>query len=139
MILVEFLRFQFCVFSSSVYFAWFCCSVLNRDVFIIFKLSKMELEHIISLRMAISALILLLLVQFPRTLASGFEIKSKICGADHIAYSNFLGDEFFYINGNLVDKDSFCKTLHFHHANDCVFESYFGSSYCELDLSLGMC
>ena len=97
------------------------------------------MEQIILLIMAISTFILLLLVQFPIILASRFDIQSKVCGTDHLAYSNVHGDEVFYINGNCVDKDSFCKALHFHYENDCIFESYHGSSYCGLDLSLGTC
>jgi hypothetical protein len=87
-----------------------------------------------------NALILLLLVQFPIILASRFSIHSKVCGSDHIAYSNFHGHELFYINGELKDKESFCKAFHFLDVNACIFENYLGSSSSGLDpdLSLGM-
>lgn len=97
------------------------------------------MEHIILLMMAVSALALLLLVQFPSAIASGFDIQSKVCGTDHIVYSNFHDQELFYINGSPVDKDSFCKLVQFHYANGCISESYDGNNYCGLDLSLGMC
>ena len=87
-----------------------------------------------------NALILLLLVQFPIILASRFAIHSKVRGSDHIAYSNFHGHELFYINGELKDKESFCKALHFLDVNACICENYLGSSSSGLDpdLSLGM-
>ncbi|XP_048227797.1 calmodulin-binding receptor-like cytoplasmic kinase 3 isoform X2 [Ricinus communis] len=65
-----------------------------------------------------------------------FDVHSKVCGTDHLAFSNFHGREIYYINGRLVDKDSFCKAVRFHYANECVFESYHGSSYCGLNPSL---
>lgn len=79
---------------------------------------------------------LLLFLQFWGIFVSGFAIQSKICGADHIAYSNSNEVELFYINGNLVDKVSFCKVIQFHYANRCILEGYSGSNYCGLDLSL---
>ena len=87
-----------------------------------------------------NALILLLLVQFPIILASRFAIHSKVCGSDHIAYSNFHGHELFYINGELKGKESFCKAFHFLDVNACIFENYLGcsSSGLDLDLSPGM-
>ncbi|KAJ4831036.1 hypothetical protein Tsubulata_001763 [Turnera subulata] len=103
--------------------------------FVIFKCLKMEMMLTITLRMAVIAFALLLLVQSPRLSVSGLEIESKVCGADHIAYSNFLGHELFYINGYLVDEDSFCKALQ-HHKKDCVLQTYLESSSCYLDLSL---
>ncbi|KDP30237.1 hypothetical protein JCGZ_17019 [Jatropha curcas] len=96
----------------------------------------MEMEHITSLRMAVPALALLLLVQISSILAAGFDIQLKVCRTDHLVYSKFHGRELFYINGSLVDKDSFCNALHFHYANGCIFEGYRSSGYCGLDLSL---
>lgn len=93
----------------------------------------MEMEQIISLRMAASVFSLLLFLQLPGVFASGFAIQSKVCGADHIAYSNSNDLQLFYINGNLVDKVSFCKVLKFHYANHCVFEGYFEGDYCGLE------
>ncbi|KAE8691352.1 Calmodulin-binding receptor-like cytoplasmic kinase 3 [Hibiscus syriacus] len=78
---------------------------------------------------------LLLFVQISRFFASGLEVKSKICGSDHLAYSNPFGHELFYLNGNLVDKVLFCKALQLHYANHCLFEGYTGTDYCGLDLS----
>ncbi|XVE63671.1 hypothetical protein DITRI_Ditri07aG0038300 [Diplodiscus trichospermus] len=75
-------------------------------------------------------------MQLSTFFASGLEVKWKICGADHIAYSNLYGHELFYLNGNLVDKVLFCKALQLHYADDCVFEGYTGTDYCGLNLSL---
>ncbi|XWS70748.1 hypothetical protein CRYUN_Cryun03dG0075400 [Craigia yunnanensis] len=96
----------------------------------------MGVECVNSLRMAASILSLLLFVQLSRFFASGLEVKSKICGADHIAYSNLYGRELFYLNGNLVDKVSFCKAIQLHYADHCLFEGYTGTDNCGLDLSL---
>ena len=87
-----------------------------------------------------TGLILFLSMQFLIILASGFATQSKVCGSIHIAYSNWHGHELFYINGELKEKESFCKALHSLDVNDCTFENYLGSSCCglDLDLSLGM-
>ena len=98
----------------------------------------MGVECVNSLGMAASIFSLLLFMQLSRFFASGLEVKSKICGADHIAYSNLCGHELFYLNGALVDKVLFCKALQLHYADHCVFEGYTGTDYCGLNLSLGM-
>ena len=98
----------------------------------------MEVECVNSSRMAAYMFSLLLFMQLSRFFASGLEVKSKICGADHIAYSNLCGHELFYLNGALVDKVLFCKALQLHYADHCVFEGYTGTDYCGLNLSLGM-
>lgn len=89
------------------------------------------------LRMDITALSLLLLVQLPTIFASGFLIQSEVCG-DFIAYSTSPGDELFYINGNSVDKYVFCEALQRYHANGCTLEGHPGSNRCHLDLLTGM-
>ncbi|KAJ6296297.1 hypothetical protein OIU78_024194 [Salix suchowensis] len=86
--------------------------------------------------MTMNALILLLLVQFPIIFASRFAIHTKVCGSDHIAYSNFHGHELFYINGELKGKESFCKAFPFLDVNACIFENYLGCSSSGLDLDL---
>ncbi|GAV83585.1 Pkinase_Tyr domain-containing protein [Cephalotus follicularis] len=96
----------------------------------------MELKLIISLRMASAMFSLLLLVQLPRIFASGLVIQSKVCGADHIAYLNSYGHELLYIDGNIVDKDSFCKALHAYNGYQCIVGSYPASNYCGFDLLL---
>lgn len=87
--------------------------------------------------MAIIVLSLLLLVQLPRIYASEF-FHSKVCGADHIAYSYSNGCELFYINGNAVDKVLFCEALQSYHADGCIFDGYLGSNQCESDPALGI-
>ncbi|KAJ9688758.1 hypothetical protein PVL29_014420 [Vitis rotundifolia] len=96
----------------------------------------MEFSSIIFLRMAAVVFSLLLLVQLPRTLAFDLGIQSKVCGTDHVAYLNSHGYELFYINGDVVDKDVFCKALKVYYANNCVFEGHPGSNYCGLNLPL---
>ncbi|GMJ07529.1 calmodulin-binding receptor-like cytoplasmic kinase 3 [Hibiscus trionum] len=91
--------------------------------------------------MAASMFSLLLFVILSRFFASGIEVTSKICGADHIAHLNFNSHELFYLNGNLVDKVLFCKVLQFHYEDNCVLEGYTGAD-CGLvaslaDLSVG--
>ncbi|TYH12409.1 hypothetical protein ES288_A06G065300v1 [Gossypium darwinii] len=85
--------------------------------------------------MAASMFGLLLFMQLSTFFASGIEVKSKICGADHIAYSNLYGTELFYLNGNQVDKVLFCKVLQLHYADHCELEGYSGAN-CGLDVSL---
>ncbi|XP_034700431.1 calmodulin-binding receptor-like cytoplasmic kinase 3 isoform X1 [Vitis riparia] len=96
----------------------------------------MEFSSIIFLSMAAVVFSLLLLVQLPSTLASDLGIQSKVCGTDHVAYLNSHGYELFYINGDVVDKDVFCKALKVYYANNCVFEGHPGSNYCGLNLPL---
>ncbi|PPD86520.1 hypothetical protein GOBAR_DD16548 [Gossypium barbadense] len=85
--------------------------------------------------MAASMFGLLLFMQLSTFFASGIEVKSKICGGDHIAYSNLYGTELFYLNGNQVDKVLFCKVLQLHYADHCELEGYSGAN-CGLDVSL---
>ncbi|KAL1164330.1 hypothetical protein V6Z11_A06G062300 [Gossypium hirsutum] len=85
--------------------------------------------------MAASMFGLLLFMQLSTFFASGIKVKSKICGADHIAYSNLYGTELFYLNGNQVDKVLFCKVLQLHYADHCELEGYSGAN-CGLDVSL---
>lgn len=90
-----------------------------------------------SFRMDIVVLSLLLLVQLPRIYASEI-FHSKVCGADHIAYSYSNACELFYINGNAVDKFMFCEALQSYRADGCIFDGYLGSNQCESDPALGM-
>ncbi|KAA8535167.1 hypothetical protein F0562_030170 [Nyssa sinensis] len=95
----------------------------------------MEFRSNISLRMEMVMLSLCLLVQLPQIFASGL-LQSKACETDHISYLSNSGHELFYINGKLVDKDSFCKALKFYHANHCFIMGNAGSHYCGLEFSL---
>lgn len=79
----------------------------------------------------------LLLVLLPAIFASAFVMQSKVCD-ELITYSNSNGQELFIINGDSLDKDSFCEALHIYHANGCIFEGYLGSNSCHLDHSIGM-
>ncbi|XP_034223659.1 calmodulin-binding receptor-like cytoplasmic kinase 3 isoform X2 [Prunus dulcis] len=98
-------------------------------------IQKMEIEHIIPLRTAITMLSLLLLVKLPAISSSGVVIQSKVC-SDHFAYSKSYGHELYYINGNSVEKALFCTALETYYANGCILEGYLGINYCVSDLSL---
>ncbi|BFG40155.1 hypothetical protein CerSpe_264290 [Prunus speciosa] len=98
-------------------------------------IQKMEIEHIIPLRTAITMLSLLLLVKLPAISSSEFVIQSKVC-SDHIAYSKSYGLELYYINGNSVEKALFCTALETYYANGCILEGYLGINHCVSDLSL---
>ncbi|KAM7508260.1 hypothetical protein LguiA_018713 [Lonicera macranthoides] len=87
------------------------------------------------MRMVVIMLNLLLLVQFPRIFASG-SLQSKACGTYHISVSSNFGHDLFYINGELVEKGSFCKSLKFYQENRCFFTRKVGIHYCGLDISL---
>ncbi|XP_038711454.1 calmodulin-binding receptor-like cytoplasmic kinase 3 isoform X2 [Tripterygium wilfordii] len=86
--------------------------------------------------MASTVFSLFLLVQLPRIYASGLQLQTTVCNGDHIAYSDSYGRECFYLNGNHVDQDSFCKALHFYHANGCIFDGFHMNDYCKLDASM---
>ncbi|TYJ32127.1 hypothetical protein E1A91_A05G015700v1 [Gossypium mustelinum] len=87
--------------------------------------------------MVASTVSLLLFMQFSTFFASSIQVKSKICGTDHIVYSTSNGHELFYLNGDLVDKVLFCKTLQLHYADECVFEGFTATNYCGSNLSSG--
>ncbi|XP_061991457.1 calmodulin-binding receptor-like cytoplasmic kinase 3 [Rosa rugosa] len=97
---------------------------------------KMEIVHIIPLRMAITMLSLLMLVQLPAIPASAFVIQSKVC-KDQFAYATSNGKDLFYINGNSVEKALFCNALQTYYANGCILEGCLGSSHCGSVISLG--
>ncbi|KAG4197269.1 hypothetical protein ERO13_A05G014000v2 [Gossypium hirsutum] len=87
--------------------------------------------------MVASMVSLLLFMQLSTFFASSIQVKSKICGTDHIVYSTSNGHESFYLNGDLVDKVLFCKTLQLHYADECVFEGFTATNYCGSNLSSG--
>lgn len=80
----------------------------------------------------------MLLLQLPRIFGSGLYLQSKNCGADRIAYLYSRDQELFYINGNVVKKVTFCKTLQLYIANGCHVKDYIGTNSCALDVSSGM-
>ncbi|KAI6681558.1 hypothetical protein NL676_035439 [Syzygium grande] len=86
--------------------------------------------------MAIVATILLLLPQLLRISATDFHLKSKVCGADRLAYSSYSGSEFFYINEEIVDKNQFCNALKYHYEDGCDLEDYPGPNCSGINLSL---
>ncbi|KAE8713940.1 Calmodulin-binding receptor-like cytoplasmic kinase 3 [Hibiscus syriacus] len=88
--------------------------------------------------MVASMFSLVLFMQLSIFFAASMEVKSKIFGDDNIVYSTSYGDELFYLNGDLVDRVLFCKTIQLHHADHCVFEGYNdATNYCGSDLLSG--
>ncbi|KAL6221303.1 PREDICTED: calmodulin-binding receptor-like cytoplasmic kinase 3 [Fragaria vesca subsp. vesca] len=96
---------------------------------------KMKIAHIISLKMAVTILSLLLLIQLLAIPASGLVLQSKVC-KDQFAHASSNGQDLFYINGNSVEKALFCDALQTYYANGCILEGYLGSRYCGSVLSL---
>ncbi|XP_042482740.1 calmodulin-binding receptor-like cytoplasmic kinase 3 [Macadamia integrifolia] len=92
------------------------------------------------LRLFTVILSILVLVQFPGIYVSGIEVWSKVCGADEFTYTRSLDDELFYINGNKVDKVSFCKPFEFYYRNGCFLDlgleewGRLGRNYCSLEI-----
>lgn len=84
--------------------------------------------------MAIPTLFLVLLLQLPIIFATSSFLHSTDCGTNWVAYSYSLGEEFYYINENIVDRVTFCNTLQLYIANGCDLKDYFESSNCALDV-----
>ncbi|XP_050388179.1 calmodulin-binding receptor-like cytoplasmic kinase 3 [Argentina anserina] len=98
-------------------------------------IEKMEIAHYILLRMALSMLSLLLLIQLPAIPASAFVLQPEVC-KDQFAYTNSNGQDLFYINGDSVQKFLYCDSLQKYYANGCMLEGDIGRRYCGLVLSL---
>lgn len=110
-----------------------------KGAFVIFKFSKMEIKLIFGVKMAVAMSSLFLLLQLPLTLGSDLVVWSKYCGADQISSISSSGNELFYINGNLVDKDLFCKAVKYYYENHYIFEGRLETdNNCKLDLQSGM-
>lgn len=90
--------------------------------------------------MAIIGLFLVLLLQLSTIFGSEVVLQSKDCGADWVAHSySSHGQELFYINGNVVNKVTFCEALQLYIAEGCDVKDYFGSVKCVMgDVSFGM-
>nr|GLL45312.1 calmodulin-binding receptor-like cytoplasmic kinase 3 [Ipomoea trifida]GMD80124.1 calmodulin-binding receptor-like cytoplasmic kinase 3 [Ipomoea batatas] len=86
--------------------------------------------------MAFGVLSFLLLVQLPIIFASGLLEHSKACGTYHVSYSDDLHYELFYINGELVDKNVFCKSLIIDDTNSCFNSGNVGYQQCGLAVLL---
>lgn len=97
------------------------------------------MKHLLGviLRMAFGVLSFLLLVQLPIIFASGLLEHSKACGTYHVSYSDDLHYELFYINGELVDKNVFCKSLIIDDTNSCFNSGNVGYQQCGLAVLLG--
>ncbi|KAE9609746.1 hypothetical protein Lal_00006096 [Lupinus albus] len=86
--------------------------------------------------MAIAASFLLLFLQLSTIFSSAVILQSRDCGNDWLAHSySSLGEEIFYINGNVVNKIAFCEAVQLYIEKDCGLKDYFGSHNCALDAS----
>ncbi|XAR66857.1 Non-specific serine/threonine protein kinase [Bertholletia excelsa] len=97
-------------------------------------IGKMYIRYNILLKMAVVALGIFLVLQLHIITASRLPIQSK-CSTNHFRYSSNAGQDFFYINGRLVDKVLFCKALKFYHIEYC-FITEDKNRLCGLDPSL---
>ncbi|XP_027067028.1 calmodulin-binding receptor-like cytoplasmic kinase 3 [Coffea arabica] len=88
------------------------------------------------LTITVVVLSLLVLVQLPGLSASGLLIDSNTCGTYHIGYSDDLKERLFYIDGELVDRNLFCKALRFYQENHCLIRGNARSQHCSLYDSL---
>lgn len=86
--------------------------------------------------MEVILLSFLLLIQIPIIFASGV-LPLKGCNTYNIQFSSNYNHKLFYLNGELVSKDSFCKSLKSNHANDCFINTNLGSHCHEVDQSSG--
>ncbi|KAJ9551033.1 hypothetical protein OSB04_015078 [Centaurea solstitialis] len=82
--------------------------------------------------MALIVLSFLLLIQSPIIFASRF-LPLKACGTYHIGYSSDSSRKLFYLNGELVSKDFFCKCIKSYHANHCFISRNVNSHCYEAD------
>ncbi|XP_043701083.1 calmodulin-binding receptor-like cytoplasmic kinase 3 [Telopea speciosissima] len=103
----------------------------------------MKYKCIGPLRMFTVILGILVFVQFPGNCVSGSVVWSKVCGADEFTYTRSLDHELFYINGNKVDKVSFCETFEFYYRNGCFLNlgleewGRLGRNNCSLEIYPG--
>lgn len=96
------------------------------------------------LRMAAVVLLLLILVmQLPNFSVTGSIDWPKSCTANRFTYSSSSDQQLFYINGNEVEKVSFCKSLEYCYETGSFFDSRLEEwgrakrKYCGLKISLG--
>ncbi|XP_011078417.1 calmodulin-binding receptor-like cytoplasmic kinase 3 [Sesamum indicum] len=81
--------------------------------------------------MALVLLILFMLVQSPRIFASELWKHGKACGTYHISHLDDPGHELFHIDGKLVDRYFFCKTLRGYHERHCFIPENIRDRYCQ--------
>lgn len=86
---------------------------------------------------AAAVILSLLFLQLPRIPGSEILFNSKVCGANHLAFSGPLGDKFLFFNGHLVDKVLFCDAVKFHLADGQLFK-YCYADLCGLDILEGI-
>ncbi|KAK9100616.1 hypothetical protein Scep_024046 [Stephania cephalantha] len=85
-----------------------------------------------------------MVIHLPNIFVTGEATWSRVCGADNITFLSSLDRELFYVNGDLVDKASFCKALKYCGLKGCASNSNyeelkrFGENYCGLELTTGV-
>lgn len=80
--------------------------------------------------MGLIRLILFVIVETIVVSASGLLKNGKACGEYHISNSNDHSHESFYIDGKLVDRYFFCKTLQDYHERRCFDTEKVRNQYC---------
>ncbi|KAK4431773.1 Calmodulin-binding receptor-like cytoplasmic kinase [Sesamum alatum] len=81
--------------------------------------------------MALVLLILFTLVQSPMIFASELLKHGEACETYHIGHLDDPTHELFYINGKLVDRYFFCKTLRDYHERQCFISENIRNQYCQ--------
>lgn len=97
----------------------------------------MKRVYKVFLRRAVVLLSFLLLVQFPAVFSSRL-IQPASCGTYRVRSLSNSGQELFYINDKLVDRQLFCKTLKLYVSNHCFIGTKIVNRYCVLNLALGI-
>lgn len=125
-----------------------CCSLSScackwtlvvENASVILWPSKMEILCITSLKMTLLLLYLFVLVQSTRATGSPLLKHGLACGRYHVSHLGDPSHALFFIDGELVDRYVFCKTLKDYNERSCFLEIKVENQFCGLDISLGMC
>ncbi|XP_024980441.1 calmodulin-binding receptor-like cytoplasmic kinase 3 isoform X1 [Cynara cardunculus var. scolymus] len=81
----------------------------------------------------LAVLSFLLLMQLSVISTSGL-LHTEACGSHHIRHSSDSGHELFFYDGELVDKDFFCKFIKLYIANHCFISRFIVNQCFEGDL-----
>lgn len=81
----------------------------------------------------LAVLSFLLLMQLSVLSTSGL-LHTEACGSHHIRHLSNSGHGLFFLDGELVDKDFFCKFIKLYHANHCFISRFIVNQCFEEDL-----
>ncbi|KAI3714872.1 hypothetical protein L6452_21832 [Arctium lappa] len=89
------------------------------------------------MKMLLAVLSFLLLMQLSVISTSGF-LHTEACGSHHIRHLSNSSHELFFLDGELVDKDFFCKFIKLYHSSYCSISRFIvNQCFFEGDLSSG--